>query len=312
MKPASWSVELRQIRSLRLFHRVPLRCLRPLLREFRPGDLNSGDLLLTPKRRNHYLYLLLEGQLEVRLGSPHNPPVSTLKAGDCAGEISFLDSKRPCAYVVASQPCRLLRLHRQSLFTLFRQSPLLMQNILDLLCARIRNGNRVILDSEQNANIDSLTGVYNRRWLTQVFERESIRCAYNEQPLCLLILDVDHFKAYNDQHGHLAGDYALRMVANTLRNQLRPTDSLTRYGGEEFVILLPDMDVEDARRLGERLRHSLQQIGAFHSPIGILPGVTASIGLALLRRQDHLQSLIGRADRALYQAKEQGRNCLCG
>ena len=128
----------------------------------------------------------------------------------------------------------------------------------------------------------------------------------------MLMLDVDHFKAYNDQHGHLAGDYALCLVAHTLRNQLRPKDSLTRFGGEEFVILLPEMNAEDARSIGNRLRQNLEDVTSFYAPVGILPGVTVSIGLAQMRPKDNLQSLIARADSALYQAKQQGRNCLCG
>src|SRR5690606_256148 len=130
--------------------------------------------------------------------------------------------------------------------------------------------------------------------------------------LPILMLDVDQFKAYNDQHGHLAGDYALCLVAHTLNSQLRPKDSLVRLGGEEFVILLPEIAAEAARSIGERLRVSLEQVDSFYSPVGVLPGITISIGLAQMQRQDSLQGLIARADAALYQAKQKGRNRLCG
>ncbi|MDT9121327.1 GGDEF domain-containing protein, partial [Escherichia coli] len=83
-------------------------------------------------------------------------------------------------------------------------------------------------------------------------------------------------------------------------------------GGEEFVILLPEIDEEEARNIGERLRQSLEQISSFYSPVGILPGVTVSIGMALMQPKDSLEGLIARADCALYKAKQQGRNCLCG
>ncbi|WP_296219387.1 GGDEF domain-containing protein [Pseudomonas sp. UBA2684] len=311
MKSAQWQADLQQIRHLRLFNNVAASSINQLLKEFRACDLDAGEVLLSPFNRNQYLYLLLKGQFKVYLGSLDNQPVSTLKMGDCAGEVSFIDNEHPCAYVVASEPSSVLRLHRESLLNLFQQSPQLMHNLLELLCERVRQGNRLILDSEQNANIDTLTGSFNRRWLEHVFERESTRCAFNQQPLCMLMLDVDHFKAYNDQHGHLAGDYALCLVAHTLRNQLRPKDSLVRFGGEEFVIVLPELADEEGRRIGERLRQSLQQITSFYSPLGVLPGVTVSIGLAQLHANDSLHSLIARADSALYQAKQQGRNCLC-
>ncbi len=312
MKPAHWQADLHQIRQLRLFHKVAANSLDHLLQEFRACELEAGEVLLSPFNRNQHLYLLIEGQLRVYLGSLDNQAVSTLEVGDCAGEISFIDNEHPSAYVVAERRSTVLRLHRESLVALFQESPQMMQNLLELLCERVRKGNRLILDSEQNANVDTLTGCFNRRWLEHVFERESTRCAFNDEPLSLLMLDVDHFKAYNDQHGHLAGDYALCLVAHTLRSQLRPKDSLIRFGGEEFVILLPEISAESARGIGERLRVSLEQIASFYSPVGILPGVTISIGLAQMQQKDSLQGLIARADAALYQAKQQGRNCLCG
>lgn len=312
MKRAHWQADLQQLQQLRLFHKVASGSLDQLLQEFRARELEAGEVLLSPFNRNQYLYLVVRGRLRVYLGSLDNQAVSTLEVGDCAGEISFIDNEHPCAYVVAEHPSTVLQLQRQSLVELFQQSPQLMQNLLEVLCNRVRQGNRLILDREQNANIDTLTGSFNRRWLEHVFERESTRCTLNEEPLALLMLDVDHFKAYNDQHGHLAGDYALCLVAHSLRNQLRPKDSLVRFGGEEFVIVLPGVATPEARSIGDRLRQTLEQIPSFYSPLGAQPGVTISLGLAQMRTQDSLQSLIARADAALYLAKQQGRNRLCG
>ena len=177
MKPAHWQADLQQVQQLRLFHNVATSSLDQLLREFRACELEAGEVLLSPFNRNQHLYLLIEGQLRVYLGSLDNQAVSTLEVGDCAGEISFIDNEHPSAYVVAERPSIVLRLHRESLVALFQQSPQMMQNLLELLCDRVRQGNRQILDSEQNANVDTLTGCFNRRWLEHVFERESTRCA---------------------------------------------------------------------------------------------------------------------------------------
>jgi diguanylate cyclase (GGDEF)-like protein len=312
MKTSQRQADLQHVMHMRLFQNVAASNLSQLLKGFRTCELEAGEILLSPFKRNQYLYLLLEGQLKVYLGSLDNQAASTLEAGECAGEVSCIDNQPPSAYVVATTASVVLRLHRKALLALFSQSPQLMQNLLELLCQRVRQSNQGILDSEQHANIDTLTGCFNRRWLEHVYQRESTRCAYNSQPLCMLMLDVDHFKPYNDQHGHLAGDYALCLVAHTLRHQLRPKDSMARYGGEEFVILLPGIDDQEGRRIGQRLRESLEQVPSFYSPIGILPGVTVSIGLAQMQSRDSLEGLIARADKALYQAKQQGRNCLCG
>lgn len=312
MKPTHWQQDLQQISQFRLFRNIAGERLQPLLQELSAVSLEAGEILLSPFSRNQHLYFLLEGELKVYLGSLDNQPVSTLGPGECVGEISFIDNDCPSAYVVATRPSRVMRLHRGLLLRLIELSPELLQNLLQLLCERVRKGNRLILDSEQNANVDILTGCFNRRWLEHVYQRESTRCAFNEQTMCLLMLDVDHFKSYNDQHGHLAGDYALCLVAHTLRSQLRPKDSMVRYGGEEFVILLPELDSTEARSIGERLRQSLEQITSFYSPVGILPGVTVSIGMAQRQDRDSLENLIARADAALYQAKQQGRNHLFG
>lgn len=312
MKPAQWKEDIRQLQHLRLFQNVAAANLQQLLKDFRACELEEGEILLSPFNRNHFLYMVLEGQLKVYLGSLDNQPVTTLNPGDCAGEISFIDNDHPSAYVVATQATTVLRLHREALISLFEHSPQVMQNLLEVLCERVRQGNRIILDTEQNANIDTLTGLFNRRWLEHIYDRESTRCAFNEQPLCMLMLDVDHFKDYNDEHGHLAGDYALCLVAHTLRSQLRPKDSMARFGGEEFVILLPEIALDEARRIGNRLRQSLEQITSFYSPVGVLPGVTVSLGLAEMDYQENLPSLILRADGALYRAKQNGRNRLVG
>ncbi|AOE83829.1 GGDEF domain-containing protein [Pseudomonas sp. TCU-HL1] len=312
MKHVHWQEDLALLSRLRLFQNVAASNLERLLKEFRACDLEASEVVLSPFNRNQYLYLVLSGRLKVYLGSLDNSPVSTVEPGECAGEISFIDNDHPSAYVVASEPTTALRLHRQSLESLFQQSPQVMRNLLELLCDRVRQGNRIILDTEQNAKIDTLTGLFNRRWMEHLYQRESTRCAFNEQPLSMLMLDVDHFKAYNDCHGHLAGDYALCLVAHTLRNQLRPKDSMARYGGEEFVILLPEMASGEARAIGERLRSSLELIPSFYSPLGVLPGVTVSIGLSEMHHPDSLQGMISRADLALYQAKQDGRNRLNG
>ncbi|MCY1266491.1 putative diguanylate cyclase YdaM [compost metagenome] len=312
MKATRWQEDVQQLQHFRLFQNVAAASLEQLLTDFCACELETGEVVLTPFSRNNFLYMVLRGELKVYLGSLDNHPVSVVPPGECAGEISFIDNNFPSAYVVASQPTIVLRLHRESLLGLMQRCPEFMQNLLELLCQRVRQGNRIILDTEANANIDTLTGLFNRRWLEHVYDREKARCVLNMQPLCMLMLDVDHFKDYNDQHGHLAGDYALILVAHTFRNQLRPKDSMARFGGEEFVILLPEVGIDEARSIGDRLRLSLEHVTSFYSPVGVLPGVTVSLGVAQMDGCETLASLILRADNALYQAKQCGRNCLCG
>jgi diguanylate cyclase (GGDEF)-like protein len=145
------------------------------------------------------------------------------------------------------------------------------------------------------ARTDSLTGVANRRAWDEELPRELARVARSGQPVCVGLLDLDHFKAYNDRHGHQAGDRLLKQTAAAWEGRLRKTDLLARYGGEEFAVLLPDCTLDHAMEIAERLRTAQ-------------PEVTCSIGMADWDRREDVGHLVARADRALYAAKAGGRD----
>lgn len=158
---------------------------------------------------------------------------------------------------------------------------------------------------------DGLTGIANRRFFDMVLERELRRSARTGESLAALMIDIDHFKKYNDTHGHLAGDEALKKVASVLAERVRrPADIVARYGGEEFVALLSGSDLSGARGVAESIRRRVQNLNLPNQaarPNGIL---TISLGLALCHPgpDQRPKELLAEADRALYQAKETGRN----
>ena len=165
---------------------------------------------------------------------------------------------------------------------------------------------------ERLAYVDPLTGIPNRRQLIQTLEREYRRALREDSALSVLMIDVDHFKAYNDHYGHGTGDDCLRQVASALAHALlRPGDQIARYGGEEFVAVLPQTDREAAALLAERLRQSVLALERPHAHSGTGDRVTVSIGGAttsLHAAADSLEALLVLADRMLYRAKEGGRN----
>jgi len=153
---------------------------------------------------------------------------------------------------------------------------------------------------------DSLTGLANRRRLDQVLRQEWARAQRNHMPLALLMVDVDHFKAFNQRHGHAGGDHALREVAKAIEACLRrPADLAARYGGEEFQVVLPETDLAGAQVMAERIRRSVEELVPFADDAR---GVTVSIGIGLSGTQYDLARLLGAADEALYRAKAKGRN----
>lgn len=161
----------------------------------------------------------------------------------------------------------------------------------------------------QMAKIDSLTGIYNRRYLDGRLTEELERSRRHGNPLSILMLDIDHFKEINDTHGHLCGDYTLRKISELLQQTVRTSDILGRYGGEEFCCVLPETPFEQAVVLAERC---CKQIAANQlSCTDHQVRVTVSIGVTSQYRDDSLDSIIKRADDALYEAKKAGRNRVC-
>lgn len=162
---------------------------------------------------------------------------------------------------------------------------------------------------------DPLTGLYNRRYLEQRLEGEIARCSRHGEPLSCLFVDADHFKRINDTHGHTAGDYVLIEIARRLRMMLRSSDLATRYGGEEFALILPHTLSSEAMLLAERIRDAITDM-PFQTKEGTQLTVTVSVGVSELtplrieQLEDPFHALIDAADTAVYQAKADGRNCV--
>jgi len=163
---------------------------------------------------------------------------------------------------------------------------------------------------ESLALLDGLTHIPNRRYFDVALQREWARAAREGTPLAVVMVDVDHFKSYNDHYGHGQGDECLRRVANALRARLqRPADVAARYGGEEFVLLLPDTDTEGALVLAESCRAAVNDLRILHAYSDGADHVTISLGVAATHPPDESANLLlARADEALYRAKSEGRN----
>ncbi len=177
-----------------------------------------------------------------------------------------------------------------------------------LLCRELRLRRHAERELAQQAAIDALTGVANRRTLDQALSREWSRAQRSGKPLSVLMIDADHFKSFNDRHGHQGGDDALRVLARAISESIRrPADLVARYGGEEFSVVLAETDTAGALRIAENIRAAVEQLPPFE---GDESPVTVSIGLSTSTGQpgESLENLMYAADKALYQAKHRGRN----
>ena len=160
---------------------------------------------------------------------------------------------------------------------------------------------------QRQALTDPLTGLSNRRHYEMLFKREHERCRRHQTVMTLGMIDLDHFKRINDDYGHDTGDQVLKFVAEILQKPLRHSDILGRFGGEEFILILPDTSLQQAQAIAERMRKALEDDALIHDDV--LIKVTATFGLTQVRAEDlDIQDCVRRADDALYEGKRSGRN----
>jgi diguanylate cyclase (GGDEF)-like protein len=163
-------------------------------------------------------------------------------------------------------------------------------------------------DIARKASIDPLTEIYNRRMLEELGARLVAETYRHDQPACALMIDIDHFKKINDDHGHAIGDIALKSIANVIATSVRSEDIAGRYGGEEFVVLMPQTTAIAADDVAQRICQLIRQLQI--TKHGNALKTTVSIGIAQYRAGDSLLDFLHRADHALYQAKHEGRDCV--
>jgi diguanylate cyclase (GGDEF)-like protein len=303
---------------LQLFRNVDLNSaeMDQLLSQCDYRQMREAETLLSLDVENHYLYVIVTGRLAIKLGPDEEIPLTAIEPGECVGEMSVFDSRLPSVQVFASEPSMVLQIEQEVLWRMVSASHEIARNLLYIMSERVRYSNLVVADSlemqrkyQQFATIDALTGLHNRRWLDDMFEREIRRSERDSLAACLLMIDIDHFKSINDEYGHLTGDRVLIAVGESIRKPLRPNDMVARYGGEEFSVLLPETTLENAVGIAERLRERVSE-----ATVGNIEGskltVTVSIGVTEFKPGDLLDSVIASADLAMYHAKKSGRNCV--
>jgi diguanylate cyclase (GGDEF)-like protein len=240
-----------------------------------------------------------------------------MDVGACVGEMSIIEDRDPSAFVIGAEDSHLLLIHQSILWEMVDASHNFAKNLLVVLSERVRSHNRVIADSfgeikkfERHATTDALTGLANRHAMLESFPVAIDRCIEKEEPVAMMMIDIDNFKQFNDLFGHIAGDRALAAVANALRSLFRPRDLLVRYGGDEFVVLMPGTTKEQALVIGERVRLGVSGKTGDGSDSMIRIPLRISIGVAERSATGTLDTLSHDADAALYRAKDSGRDAV--
>lgn len=301
--------------SLELFHGVRPDDIQEMLQRCGRRDLEEGELLISPSRKNENVYIVLSGSINVHVGAPDAPVLATMDVGACVGEMSIIEDRDPSAYVVGAEATHLLVIPQSVLWGMVDASHEFAKNLLVVLSERVRSHNRAIADSygemqkfERHATTDALTGLANRHAMQELFPAQIAACVETDNPVTMMMIDVDKFKQFNDMFGHIAGDRALCAVSKILRAKFRPRDLIARYGGDEFAILLPGATQDQALVVAERVRAAVSGSTTDSNDSLIKIPITISMGVAQLGPNGDLDSLIRFADEALYRAKDAGRN----
>ncbi len=319
-EPEPQPLSAQELAQQQLLHGVALESVWGLLSSCLVLALEPGARVLEAGSANQTLFLVLSGRLEVRLeGQEPHERMGSIEVGQAVGELSVIDAGPASAHVFAAVPTRLLAIDESTFWRLIEVSHELAVNLLLLLTDRLRANNTHLTEAtrqkrvfERAAQVDGLTNLFNRRWLNEQLPRLVQRHARAGEPFSLLVLDIDHFKRFNDHYGHAAGDHVLITVARTIQQCVRPTDLCARFGGEELVVLLPRTALPGALIAAERLRSAIVTASAQAPDGNALPAVTVSIGAASLLGDESADALLARADALLYQAKSEGRNRVVG
>ena len=299
---------LRQLTALRLFRGLSPSELFPLATASEVVTFPPLAEIVRQGDPGESVYVICDGRVEVRVhseqdGTSAEAVVAWLMPGDAVGELSLLDGDARSATCVALAQTTCLRLDRAAFLATLREHWAVTEALLVVLAHRLRMADKLVAEHAR----DPLTGLNNRRALAELYEREAARAERaarqgegdTVRPMAVLFADVDSFKEINDRFGHQIGDKVLRSVAETLNTVSRATDVVIRYGGDEFVLLLPDAGEDGAEAVAERIRQELR--ARVQEPVP----VTLSIGAAVTDpvQPRPLEALLAEADAAMYREK---------
>lgn len=297
---------------LKLFEQADIESIEGLMADCAVRELVAGQVLLSAGDRAHAMYLVLTGRLRVKATGGD----VLVEAGSCFGELALLEQKPVSATVTADTLTQLVALDDTRVWALVRASHAFAGNLLGAVGARLRGsavtGVRGQSGYRRNAALDVLTGLYNRRGLEDMLRRQIMRSSMNQQSLAVLLIDIDHFRRFNEEFGYAAGDQALHAIGQTLVNNVRPTDLVARYAGQQFAVVLPEADVSGARIVAERIRHAVSEAVVMMADDSILPPLTVSIGMAALTQFATADELLAQARAALDAAHAEGHNTVAG
>lgn len=307
--------KMSELKKMKLFANVSQDTIERIVDSFVIRRLKKGEVLLASDQPNRYLYQILSGKLSVFLDPSLEEPICRFGPGEQVGELSIIDSSVTSGYVVADADCRLLVLEETQVWSLVEESHTFSRNLLQSLSQRLRQANQVITSKISIEDsfchygmLDVLTGMHSRKWFDQIIQRALRRCTLQGKPFSLLMMDIDHFRGFNEVHGRICGDLALNKIAHTIQEHLRVTELAVRYEDDRMLVILPETDLQQTRRVAERLRQKIMYTDIPATGGRMLPALTLSVGIAQATADQTVEEFMAVVMVALKRAKDMGRN----
>ncbi|WP_455382339.1 diguanylate cyclase [Salinispira pacifica] len=285
-------------------------------------DEDADHTLFREGDEGNEMYIVVDGSVATTVSLPDGKTfeIASFGSGDFFGEMSVFEQAPRSATCTTRAHSRLLSLHERDFFTFLKHHPesalKIMYRMLNITAGRLMNTGQFLSDMVQwgesarkRAITDEMTGLFNRRFLDDSIEAQFRRAESEGRPMTVIMVDLDHFREINEAYGHNAGDEVILSVAPIFKKEMKPSDILARYGGDEFTFVCPDTDTEEALDRARAICEQVRKLPLLEKWEGELKRVTTSQGLATYpRHATDLKTLRERADQALYRAKEQGRD----
>jgi diguanylate cyclase (GGDEF)-like protein len=310
------------LKTVKAFSSLHLAELKSISAFIEPQTIAEGEALCREGDEGQEMFIIETGKTEVTIqmqdGSAKK--LTEFKEGDFFGEMAIFEDAKRSATCTALEESRVLKLNKSDFHKLMKKHPYtaikVMREMLDITSHRLTNTSRFVSEmvrwgeeASKRAITDELTGLYNRRYLDTSLEEEFHKSEKNNTPLSLIMVDLDFFREVNEQYSHEIGDEYIVEVSKVFKKHFRDSDIVSRYGGDEFTIILPDTGLKAAFDVAEKIRKYVEKIDFLKKHKGPDIKLSTSQGIAAFPENSaDLKSLKELADKALYRAKETGRN----
>ncbi|MBU1153381.1 GGDEF domain-containing protein [bacterium] len=271
---------------------------------------SKGSIIFKENDPGDAFYVIKEGKVCVlkQVKEGIDSIIATLEKGDFFGEMALIEGDNRNATVEAVEDCQLIMIRRNEFQALIKLDDSIAFTVIKTLGSRLREMDKRTVFAEEDSIIDGLTNLFTHKYLKSYLEKETARSYEHGETFSLIMIDIDNFKRINDQHGHLTGDYVLKILSNLIRSNVHSgADVVARYGGEEIVIVLPETPKDQGILVAERICSLIRNFKFDYHQIQLK--VTISLGVSNYPDDaENIKDLIGLADKAMYKAKKNGKD----